>query len=118
MRLELFAGFGAEVDEAAVVEARRDPLGRQALLAFDVGGLARDVAGVLHVAHDLIDGGFAGVGELGQPLDELRPRGLGAAKKLGQRHAVAARGVEQFEESRDFSLFGLEALHAFGVREP
>ena len=44
--LEFFAGFGAELHEAGVVETTRDSLGGEAVLALDLDGLAGNIAGV------------------------------------------------------------------------
>ena len=51
---QFFAGLGAQLPEAVVVEMSRYPLFRQSMLAVDLGLLPGDVASILDVESDLL----------------------------------------------------------------
>ena len=73
------------MDDAAVIEARRDPFGGEAALALDVDFLARDVAGVLQVDENLAGDVVGNVGEFRQDRNEIGPLDLGTTESLSQR---------------------------------
>ena len=92
--LKLFAGFGAQMSQTSVVEARRNPLGGQAFLTLDIHALTRHVASLHQVIDDLFrDNGFD-EGQFGQRERDVVPAYFRATNIFGKERAVSAQGTK------------------------